>query len=318
EYAIHGPQDDLAGAGHPGVPGIWFGSNGRIAWGITNNAASTRDLYREQVHPTDPDLYRDGQAWRRFDERTVEVNVRGEASVRHVQQSTVRGPIVSHVVRALDGPAQPLSLRWVGQEHLDDIRAIIAVGRATTWDEFRAALRDWAVPVFNFGYADATGRVGYQCAGRLPIRGRVVRGYRDAQEPADVWQGYVPFGALPHRVDPEQGFIASANQRVAPDDYPAPLHGAWAAGHRAERIQQVIGTTARMDLQHSIALQNDVTSRRAERLCPPVLRWLGETEDPAVVLLRQALTAWDYRYTIDSIAATLFETFMQVWQERVV
>src|SRR4029079_19234676 len=38
EYALHGPEDRVAGAGHPGVPGIWFGSNGSAAWGITNNA----------------------------------------------------------------------------------------------------------------------------------------------------------------------------------------------------------------------------------------------------------------------------------------
>ena len=51
EYALHGPEDDAAGAGHPGFPGMWWGSNGTIAWAITNNMASTRDLYVEQVDP---------------------------------------------------------------------------------------------------------------------------------------------------------------------------------------------------------------------------------------------------------------------------
>ncbi|HEX3348600.1 MAG TPA: penicillin acylase family protein, partial [Acetobacteraceae bacterium] len=53
EYGLHGPEDDAAGAGHPGFPGLWWGSNGRTAWAITNNAASTRDLYRETVDPSD-------------------------------------------------------------------------------------------------------------------------------------------------------------------------------------------------------------------------------------------------------------------------
>ncbi|MBV9356591.1 MAG: penicillin acylase family protein, partial [Chloroflexi bacterium] len=30
EYAVHGPEDHAAGAGHPGVPGLWWGSNGAI------------------------------------------------------------------------------------------------------------------------------------------------------------------------------------------------------------------------------------------------------------------------------------------------
>src|SRR5277367_276806 len=57
EYALHGPDDDAAGAGHPGFPGMWWGCNGTAAWCITNNAASTRDLYRETVHPDNARRY---------------------------------------------------------------------------------------------------------------------------------------------------------------------------------------------------------------------------------------------------------------------
>ncbi len=319
EYGIHGPQDDAAGAGHPGVPGLWWGLNGAIAWAITNNGASTRDLYREQIHPDDPSLYRDGDTWRRFAEHTVEVQVRGrETPVKHIQRATVRGPIVNHVLPALEpGAEPPLALRWVGQEHLDDVRAAVAIGRARDWQTFRDALRDWAVAVFNFVYADNSGRVGYQCAGRVPLRGRVVRGYRDAHEPADQWRGYIPFEALPHVLDPGRGYVASANERVAPDDYPYPLYGSWAGGHRSERIRQALEGSPRLDLDQSIALQNDVKSCRAERLAPPLVRWLADSADPEIVQLRAALSAWDFCYTNDSVAPTLFETFMEVWQERV-
>ena len=106
----------------------------------------------------------------------------------------------------------------MGQEHLDDVRALLAIGRAMDWDAFRRALRDWSVPVFNFGYADKTGRVGYQCAGRVPLRGRVARGYREANAADDAWQGYVPFEGLPHVVDPVSGYVASAKSRL---DQPA-------------------------------------------------------------------------------------------------
>jgi len=318
EYAVHGPDDDAAGAGHPGVPGLLLGSNGSIAWGITNNAGSTRDLYREQMHPTDPNLYRDGDTWRRFDERVEQIDVRGEEPVRHVQQSTVRGPVVNHVVPVIDEKdARPLTLRWVGQEHLDDVRALIAVGRARDWDSFRTALRDWSVPVFNFGYADKSGRVGYQCAGRIPLRGRVPRGYRDATDAADEWQGYIPFDALPRVVDPPRGYVSSANERVAPDDYPYPLHGSWAGGHRATRIHQALDNSPQVDREQAIALQNDVKSCRAERLCAPLIDWIAQSQDPDGVALRESLAAWDYRYTTESAAPTLFETFIEIWQERV-
>jgi penicillin amidase len=318
EYAIHGPDDDAAGAGHPGVPGLWWGSNATIAWGITNNAASTRDLYREQVHPTDPTLYRDGDTWRPFTEHEITIQVRGEAPVHHLQRATVRGPIVNHTLPAIDeADTAPLALRWVGQEHLDDVRALIALGRTRSWPAFRAALRDWSVAVFNFGYADASGRVGYQCAGRVPVRLRAARGYRDAKVPEDAWQGYIPFDALPSCVDPVRGYVASANERVAPDDYPYPLAGTWGTGYRAERIHQALGGTQAVDRGFVVALQNDVTSRRAERLCPPLLALLSDSDADDVARLRAILSGWDHRYTLDSIAPTVFETFMDVWQERV-
>jgi penicillin amidase len=319
EYAVHGPEDDAAGAGHPGVPGLWWGSNGAIAWGLTNNAASTRDLYREQVHPTDPSLYRDGDTWRHFEVETVEVPVRGQAAVRHTQRRTVRGPVVNHVVPTVDDTDDaPLSLRWVGQEHLDDVRAAVAIGRARTWDDFRDALRDWALPVFNFGVASADGHVGYQCAGRVPIRGRTVRGYREAGNPEDEWQGTIPFEDMPSAVDPERGYVASANERVVADDYPHVLEGAFGNGYRAERIHQAFASTTAADPASMIALQNDVQSCRAQRLSPPLVRQLAASKDADVSLLRETLAAWDFQYTTDSIAPTLFETFVEVWQERVI
>lgn len=317
EYVLHGPEDNVGGAGHPGVPGVLFGTNRTVAWGITNNATSTRDLYREEVHPQDPNLYRDGDNWQPFEERVEEVQVRGQAPVRHVQRSTVRGPIVNHVVPHADSEP-PLALRWVGQEHMDDVRALIGIGRATDWDSFRAALRDWAVPVFNFGYADKTGRVAYQCAGRVPIRGRVSSGYREANNPADTWHGYVPFEALPSIADPDRGYVSSANERVAPDDYAYALHGAFGAGHRAARLHEVLSRDdEKLDRDQVIALQNDVKSCRAERLCPPLIAALTPSENPDVVLLRDTLSTWDLSFSTDQVGPTLFDTFTEVWQERV-
>jgi penicillin G amidase len=318
EYAVHGPEDSAAGAAHPGVPGLWWGSNGAIAWGITNNAASTRDLYREEIHPTDSSMYRDEDRWRRFDERTLEIRVRGQAPVQQVQRSTVRGPVVNNLLPTVDaGDDAPLSLRWVGQEHADDVRAIIAIGRARDWRQFREALREWSVPVFNFGYADALGNVGYQCAGRIPIVGRVAPGYRLANEPADQWQGYVPFDGLPTSFNPGRGYIASANERVAPDDYPYALHGSWGSGYRGERIHQTLATTQPFDRDSAVALQNDVKNVRAERLCPRIVQSLEGTSDADVDVLRENLAGWDYRYTLQSVAPILFEAFMDTWQNRV-
>jgi penicillin amidase len=73
-----------------------------------------------------------------------------------------------------------------------------------------------------------------------------------------------------------------------------------------------------VDLAFVIALQNDVKSRRAERLCPALVEHLGGSSNAEVELVRAILSAWDFRYALDSVAPTIFETFMDVWQERVI
>lgn len=318
EFALHGPEDNAAGAGHPGLPGMWWGSNGTIAWGITNNAASTRDLYREETHPSDCRRYRDGGSWREFEEREVTIPVRGEASRALTIRSTVRGPVVNALVPPLSEESEPpLSLRWVGAEHLDDVKAAIAVSRAQDWSQFRSALKDWSIAVFNFVYADRNGNIGYQMAGRLPVRGRVTYGYRDANESADQWLGYIPFEALPRAFNPARGYVASANQRVLRGDRGLPIYGAYSQGHRGVRIDTHFARHPVMDRNSNIRFQNDVMSSRAQRMCPHILRRLSGSSDSDVAIVREALAGWDCHYDLASAAPTIFETFLAIWQRTV-
>ncbi len=318
EYAVHGPEDDAAGAGHPGVPGFWWGSNGRIAWGVTNNVASTRDLYAETVDPADPGCYREGDGWARFAKEPIEIAVAEEEPRRFVRRSTVRGPIVNDILPAVtDGGDPPLSLRWVGQEHLDDVRAVVGIARADDWDGFRDALRDWAVAVFNFAYADRAGNVGMQCAGRIPLRGRVKWGFRDALNPDDVWTGYVPFDDLPYEEQPARGYVASANNKPAPDDYRYRLYGAWAPGYRAARIDETLRNADAFDADQGRALQLDVRNLRAVALAPVIIARLAGTDDADARLLRDLLAGWDHEYRLDSPAPAAFETFVAEWQRRI-
>ena len=319
EYGVHGPEDDAAGAGHPGFPGLWWGSNGAVAWAITNNMASTRDLYREQVDPKNSGRYLDGDTWRDFEERTVSIAVKGEKAKKVTLRSTVRGPVVNDIVTLVDDPKKhpPISMRWSSLEHLDDLRASINLSRVKNFKEFRSNLRDWAGTVFNFVYADAKGNVGYQMAGRVPVRGRVTYGLRDANNPLDRWKGHIPFDALPYSYNPKRGYVASANQRIVPPNFPQVIYGAYSQAHRGIRIDQAFGE-GNWDTAATIRLQNDVKSVRSERVVPGILKALKGATAPEAKIVSDALKGWDFNYTTGSIAPTVFETFMYHWQRRVV
>ena len=48
---LHSDAVNVAGAAYVGVPAIMIGRNEHVAWGITNNICSQRDLYLERTKP---------------------------------------------------------------------------------------------------------------------------------------------------------------------------------------------------------------------------------------------------------------------------
>jgi penicillin amidase len=322
-YQAHlaGGGYDVAGAGHAGAPGIKFGHNGRVAWGITNLVASARDLYVETLHPGDPHLYRQDEAWAAFETRTETISVRHGAPVDLEVTSTVRGPLVDELVPPLDEPnGGPLSLRWVGHEQLNDMQGVLNVNRARDWPSFRLALSEWRLPIFNVVYADADGHIGWQAVGSIPIRGQgdTSRGFRMANDPAHAWRGFIPFDALPRLEDPPRGWIATANNRPVDDHFHQPLYGWWAPGQRAARLRQIFESRQQLTRTDMHSMHFDAHSIRAELVVPRLRQLLVDKGSSAGRRFAELLSDWDYQYRPDRVAATVFETFVELWVERVV
>src|SRR5262249_9893061 len=134
----------------------------------------------------------------------------------------------------------PVALKWLGAYHGGWLTALLAMNRARDAAEFRSALRPWHVPTFSVVYADADGHTGYHAAGPAPRPQGGGRGYRPGWDPDHQWQGLIPFEGMPRCADPARGWLATANNRPAPDDFPYPLSGTWNDGLRARRIREMI------------------------------------------------------------------------------
>jgi penicillin amidase len=337
-FEIHlcGAGYDVIGIAQPGLPVFGNGRNRRVAWGSTNNVSSVRDLYVEQTRPEapeeyrpdTPDEYRDGDDWRAFDARQVTIRVRGEPDHTMTVRSTVRGPVVNHLIPAVDPAGDPpLSLRWVGFEPEDTVGLTLDLVRAESAEAYREAQAHYALASSNPGFADVDGHIGYQMRGRVPRRGRLTRGYRHAGAPEDEWQGYVPFEQLPAERDPARGWTGSANNRPAPDGYPVPLYGAYADGYRMRRIRGLLDGAHDLTPEDLGRVQYDTFSGRAADLCPALVEVLerapatassgGDPAGDARESALAALRAWDYHFDRDRIGASVFQAFWLAWPRRV-
>jgi penicillin amidase len=321
-YEAHlcGGGFNVAGMTYVGMPAIMFGRNERVAWGMTNNICSLRDLYQERTDPAHPNCFLfDGQ-WEPAREIIETIAVRGGEPVSRTVRCSRHGPIVDELLPPAAKSTGPVSLRWLGAEEGGWLTALLGIDRARNVAEFREALRPWHVPTFNVVMADAEGQIAVQCAGRIPLRQTPERGYRDGSDPAQQWTGLIPFEGMPHAIDPPRGWLATANNRLAADDYPYPLAGTWISGYRAKRIRQMIESRlggAKFDAYSFREMHTDSISLRAKTCLPGLIVAVqevdGSQERAALALLQE----WSGCVLPDSAAATLFNVFFSFWSKAV-
>ena len=259
-----------------------FGRNERVAWGITNNICSQRDLYQEKTDPDHPDQFLYDGTWEQSRVTVERIAIKNGEPVDLQVRFSRNGPIVDEILPPLGRGTGPVSLRWVGATFCDEVTSLLAANLATTCDEFREAMRGWRAPTLSWVFADADDHIGYQCVGCIPIRENWNRGYRRGWDPEDQWRDLIPFDGMPALSDPPDGWIRTANNRTAPDDYPYPLSGTWATGYRARRIRNVLEEKTVLSRDDCSELQMDTYSLRAEEVIPHLLELLGSVEDSEV------------------------------------
>jgi penicillin amidase len=311
ENGLHGGRFDGVGFTFPGVPLIVIGHNQHIAWGITNLNADTLDFYLERLDdPEDPTQYEFMGEWHDLEVLEEQIKVRGrDEPIQWDIRFTRNGPLINDVFLDVPEDAQPMSLRWTLYEGNDIFKSIAQINAATNWEQFRAGLEYWDNPGQNFVYADVEGNIGYQATGKLPIRvpehqGIVpMPGWTDQYD----WQGFIPFDELPSVFNPPAGFVASANNKPVPDDYPYLLSYYWVPGFRLRRIVELLDSDELLTVEDMQNMQAQTYSPPAEALRPYLLAVEPENDLQAEALAE--VQAWDLRNEIDRVGASIYEVW---------
>lgn len=305
-YANHlsGGEYHVTGFTVPGVPGVVIGHNERCAWGVTNAFPDVQDVFIERFDPQDPARYEvDGQ-WRPAEVVEETIRVRGRRPSRITIRTTHRGPVFSDV---LPGQHADLSYNWTLFHGGNHLRCVLAINRAGDWPNFRDALRHWTFPSQNVVYADVEGTIAYAMPGLVPQRRQ---GDGLAPAPGWVsdydWDGFVPFDDLPIYVNPEEGFLATANNCMVGDSYPYLLTGEWLPDYRVRRIRELLGEAHDLTMADQQRIQTDTVSLMARRFLQASLPAVGRPADEDVGGALARLAGWDGDMAEDSIAATLY------------
>ncbi len=302
------PEWGLAGGFLTGTPTLASGHNGFAAWGVTAGLADNTDLFLEDVNGR---TYREGNAWVDGVVHEEHIEVLGAEPVVEEVMVTSRGPIIGP---PLEGHRESLSLSatWLFPQVAT---LVLPLHRIRSFGEFQAAGEHWAGPSLNLAYADVTGDIGWQLFGTLPVR-RSGKGTLPLPgwAPTTGWEAErVTTSQLPFALNPDGGFVVTANNRPHAQSDGPHLGADWLDGYRAARIAEIVAGRDDWDVASSLSVQVDVVSLPWREMRDHVL--IGPR--PGMAVVHHLLEAWDGEVAPDSAAATVFELFVADMAGRV-
>ncbi len=228
EFHIKGATFNVRGAGVPGSPVILIGFNQHVAWGMTALGADQADIFILKTDPDHPNQYQvDGQ-WLDMTCAEETISVKGADSESITVRKTIFGPIVSEFVwQNTEGHEIALSRIPIAETDRETIQGAFGMMRARSCDEFAAALPGWRFPTANCIFGDRKGNIGYWSLGALPVRSPLTGcdGGRaqDGSTRDGMWRGMIPYDILPHCINPQRGYLVSANHRSIQSFYSVPF-----------------------------------------------------------------------------------------------
>ncbi len=309
---LEAPGLSVAGATLPGIPLVIVGTNGEIAWGVTNTGPDTQDLFIERLVPEDNSRYLTPDGSESFAGREEVIEVRFGEDVTVSMLETRHGPVLTGIrdqVDGLVGDDEAIALSWTMLQDDDrTIEAGLALHTASNWPEFVASARPYAGPQQNIVYADRRGNIGLLAPATIPIRSSgdgliPVPGWTGESD----WIGAIPFHDLPGTFNPETGMIATANDKLVAQDYPYLLGHQWQPGYRAGRIRDLLAERSDHDVASFRSMQLDEASLFAMAMLSYALEAVPQSANGKT--LQGMLANWDGDMAADSAAPTVYQAW---------
>lgn len=305
---LNAPGLSIIGAGEPALPGVSFGHNDQVGWGLTIFNTDQEDLYVYTLKPGDPNFYRYGGGYEAMRVVQDTIEVKGEAPRTVELRFTRHGPVL--MLDAAKGRAFAIRTVW-NEPGVSGYLGSSRMWHAKSWDDFQSGRDAWGAPPLNLVYADTKGNIGWAPGGRTPVRPNWDGLMPVPGDGRYEWKGFLSGELLPSSYNPKEGWFATANEMNLPAGYPADerkISFEWSDPTRITRIKAVLGSLPHVSLADSMALQTDSHSAESARLTA-LLAPLS-SPDPVVSQALMLLKQWDHDEAVSSAAAAIYEVWI--------
>jgi penicillin amidase len=307
---------DVIGATFPGIPFVAMGTSRTLSWGLTNAFLPVSRLSRVQESELKEAKTVRPWIWVKL------WKLRWPFFFKTYRRTLRGNPILP-----LPAPeAQAIVLRWTSYDlKPEDIMGLFELPRMKSVQEADRVLGTVKLPTWNVVFADGHGEIGYRAVGRVPrfkqlpafgIPLETLAEIEDSKAFADP----LTADEMPHLVQPERGWISTANNRQWPMDSAWSAGDAQHLGFRALRIEELLVQESKHDVESNKKIQCDVQAVDARFLLPelmPILVADAHQMSAAAQSAVETLKAWQSQGHFEATTECSACAIYRRWMDRV-
>ena len=201
---------NILGGLFPGGPMIFHGVTPNLAWAHTVNFQDKLDLYQLETDKAHPNQYKVDGEWLNLEVRKIKLQIKG-----------IPFPIYKKAYTSIYGPTAQspsgafFSMRLPSLMDAGALQQWYAMNKASNYTEFKAALTQNHLPMFNIMYADKRDTIFYISNGKMPYRNADTSYHWSSTLPgntkATLWNSFKPLSDLPQYTNPTSGYLFNTN-----------------------------------------------------------------------------------------------------------
>ncbi len=323
-YLIHlnTPNMNVMGSSFPGVPMVVSGFNDSIAWGETNSRADVVDWYSIEFKDGTRNEYRYNGNWVPTRKEIEKFEIKGEAAFYDTLIYTHHGPVVYDRNFTINPNKLNLAMKWIAHNPYKEYKAFYMCNKANNYDDFVEAFSNYSGPAQNISFASASGDIGIYISGKFPIKWNEQGKFlMDGSNAKHEWKEFIPFEQNPSVLNPDRGFVSSANQYPVDSLYPYYIYDYHYDRYRGRRINDRLRVMEQVEVEDMMKLQYDNFNYLAFETLPMMLDSLDTASFTGFELeYYTKLKDWDYFNEADREVPSIFKTWWdnlrsKLWDE---
>jgi penicillin G amidase len=309
EMQISTPAYNAYGATFPGAPAIIIGFNDNCAFGFTNAMRDVRDYYEIKFRDDSRKEYWFNNQWQKTTFRIEQIKVKGDPDYLDTVAYTNIGPVMYD--KSFNGSRSTnnkyYAVRWKAHDPSNELKMFTLLDKAKDYDDYLEAIKYLHTPGQNCLIACKTGDIAIWDQGEFPAKWKRQGDFvMPGTDSSYLWQGMIPQEENPHELNPERGFVSSANQLPVDSSYSYYLGGHYLL-YRGWGINKRLSAMNNLTPQDMMKLQTDTYNVFGAMALPVIIKNMDVTKlthDERQYF--EILKTWNLRNDANSKGATLF------------